>query len=85
MSVGNPGDGRGDDETSDIVSRSTAAEPDAMGRSGADAGLRGDRDAGNSRVEDEAGKEDQGVENLVVTEDGGHRVRAASAVDQGTE
>jgi hypothetical protein len=27
MSVGNPGDGRGDDETRDIVSRSTAAEP----------------------------------------------------------
>jgi hypothetical protein len=42
-------------------------------------------DAGNSRVEDEAGKEHQGVEHLVVTEHGGHRVRAASAVDQGTE
>jgi hypothetical protein len=27
MSVGNPGDGRGDDETRDIVTRSTAAEP----------------------------------------------------------
>jgi len=27
MSVGNPGDGRGDDETRDIVSSSTAAEP----------------------------------------------------------
>lgn len=56
-----------------------------MERSRADAGLRGDRYAGNSRVEDEPGQQHQGVENLVVTEYGGHRVRTASAVDQGTE
>jgi hypothetical protein len=58
---------------------------DAMGRLRADAGLRGDRDAGNSGVEDEPGQEHQGVEHLVVTEDGGQRVWAAVAVDEGTQ
>lgn len=47
--------------------------------------LRGDRDAGDRRVEDEPGKEHEGVEHLVVTEDGRHRVRAAAAVDKCTE
>ena len=47
--------------------------------------LRGDGDAGNRRIEDEPGQEHEGVEHLVVTEDGRHRIRTAAAVDQGTE
>ena len=47
--------------------------------------LRGQRDAGDRRVEDEPGEEHEGVEHLVVTEDGRNRVRTAAAVDEGTE
>ena len=64
--------------------RGEGLRPSGTSASGADP-LRSDRYAGNRRVEDESGKEHQGVENLVVTEDGGHRVRAALAVDQGAE